>query len=134
MMTIKTAHSAILVLLILALYPQSIRADEAVPGWQVIEAAGEYAAGYNGVGVVIFMGKDVEYTADQLGRGFVKAFGNHNTKAQHFAENLGWDVTSISFYLDRGDVIGPFNLTNALREVPAIAEKHRIANLHPYQQ
>ena len=133
MIAVKMVVVSIVALHFIVISPQKLAADERPDGWPVIEAAREYSADYKGVAVVIFMGKDVEYTADQLGRGFVKAFGNLNTEARYFADDLGWDVTSISFYLDKGDAIGPFNLTNALREVPTIAEKHRIANLHPYQ-
>ena len=115
-----------------ALDPQKSSADETVEGWAVIEAAREYSAGYKGVGVVIYMGKDVDYTQDQLGEAFVKAFNNLETDARYFADDLGRNITSISFYLDEADVIGPFNFSDAAGKIPEIAEKHRIANLHPY--
>ena len=117
---------------LLVIFPQQSPADETVEGWAVIEAAREYSAGYRGIGVVIFEGRDVEYSGDKLGRAFVQAFKNLNTEAEYFTDDLGWEVTSISFYLDRADVIGPFNFSDAAEKIPEIAEKHRIANLHPY--
>lgn len=110
--------------------PQTALAEDQndVPGWSTIEAARKYAA-RDGVAVLIFQGNDVDLTARQIGDAFVAAFKKFDTDAAYFTDDLGYEVTSISFFLDAADAIGPFNFADAARKIPEMAEKHRIANL-----
>lgn len=104
---------------------------EEVEGWAPFQGALDFAAAERGIGIVIFEGRDLPYTPDQIGRGLVKGFRDRGTHAQYFTYTPpGKEVTSITYILPPDDVLGPYNLHDAMLNMPAAIEQLRISKLH----
>lgn len=138
--SIKRQGAASKILLCLTIFtailfaPNLSSQAEDAEGFEVIRQARAYSDGWRAVGVVVYQGKDIDYSAEQVGRVFEKAFAKFSVDAQAFTDDLGDNVTSVSFYLNSDYALGPFNATEALGEVPNIVKQHEAAQLDPTKQ
>lgn len=101
-------------------------------GWQAFQGALNFAAEQGGVGIVIFPGADITpYTPAGVGRGLSQGFRDRGSEAQSFFYTVpGKQVTTISYILSSADVMGPYNINEALQNLETAVEKHRIMKLH----
>ncbi|MEQ8693794.1 MAG: twin-arginine translocation signal domain-containing protein [Gammaproteobacteria bacterium] len=124
------AFAAAAALALSPLAPQTATAEE-VAGWASFQGALDFAAAERGIGIVIFEGKDLPYTPDQIGRGLVKWLHERDVPARYFTHSPpGKQVTSISLIITPEDVLGPYNLHDAMVNMPQAVERLRVSQLH----
>lgn len=117
----------------LALSPMSSKTANAeeVEGWAPFQGAIEFAAAERGIGIVIYEGQDLPYSPEQIGRGLTKWLHERGVAAQYFTYSPpGKQVTSISMIITPEDVLGPYNLHDAMKNMPQAVERLRISQLH----
>ncbi|MEO1192925.1 MAG: hypothetical protein AAFY02_14285 [Pseudomonadota bacterium] len=105
--------------------------SEEIEGWAPFEGALDFAEAERGIGIVIYEGQDVPYTPDQIGEALTKWLHERGVPAQYFVHSPpGKQVTSISMIVTPEAVLGPYNLHDAMKNMPQAVERLRISQLH----